>query len=117
MRLKRKRMSALICGVILGIMLMLSFFSVPISAETLQVIGNDTGLEIIPSDNKFFEKLNLNPGDYIEGTVTIKNNYDAAFELFLKTSRVEEEPPLGSADLFKHLQSGLSQQFNFTAVQ
>lgn len=104
MRLKIKRRQALFCSIIFSVMLMLSFFPVPISAETLQVIGNDTGLEIIPSDNKFFEELDLNPGDYIEGTVKIKNNYDAAFELFLKTDRVEEEPPLGSADLFKQLQ-------------
>ena len=104
MRLKIKRRLAFLGSAVLGIMLIMNFFSVPISAETLQVIGNNTGLEIIPSDNKFFEELNLNPGDYIEGTVTIKNNYDAAFELFLKTGRVEEEPPLGSADLFKQLQ-------------
>jgi len=100
--MKNKKVRVLFIAILC--MLITGFFTVPISAASIEVIGNDTGLEIIPSSNKFFEELNLSPGDEKEGTVVIKNKYDAPFELFLKTERTDTASALTNTDLYKHLQ-------------
>lgn len=75
-------------------------------AEDLELRGTDLGLEIIPSTSKLFDLQNINPGDSKDGKITIKNNYEAAFDLFMRAERnVENNPaPLaGEADLFDKL--------------
>jgi LPXTG-motif cell wall-anchored protein len=80
----------------------MSLFSLPIMAADLQVIGNETGLKVI-SEDTFINELNIYPGDTIEGKVTIKNTNHIPFELFLKASRIDPQPPLGETDLYKQL--------------
>lgn len=73
-------------------------------AGDLEIQGNDLGLEVIPDSSKFFDLTNLNPGDTKEAKLTIKNNYIATFELFMRAEKVDSNSQGEDADLFKHLQ-------------
>lgn len=58
--------------------------------DEMQVIGNDNGLEIIPSNEKLFDFDNLNPGDVKNGTITIRNNYESPFNIYMRQERIGE---------------------------
>ncbi|MDV3428109.1 MAG: LPXTG cell wall anchor domain-containing protein [Bacillota bacterium] len=75
----------------------------PVYADDLEIVGKDIGLEVIPKDKNLFQVMNLNPGDYLSSKLTIKNNYDDTFELFMKAERQNEEPSEGEPDLYKQL--------------
>lgn len=72
-------------------------------AVSLQIIGNDLGLEVIPSGTKLFDLTNLNPGDKDEEKVDIKNNHTLPFEVFMRAERTSPQPEMGEADLFEQL--------------
>lgn len=72
-------------------------------AVSLEVIGSDLGLEIVPSGTKLFDLTNLNPGDTSEEKIDIKNNYTSPFEVFMRTKRTSPQPQPGEADLFSQL--------------
>lgn len=79
------------------------FLITPVRANDFMVIGSNIGLEVTPHDQNLFNELNLNPGDYKESNITIKNTNNAPFELFLKAERLDQEPSSGNPDLFKQL--------------
>ncbi|MGO1820289.1 MAG: hypothetical protein ACTH0S_11470 [Senegalia sp. (in: firmicutes)] len=58
--------------------------------DQIQVIGNDEGLDVVPSDEKFFDFDNLNPGDVKNGTITIRNNYESPFNIYMRQERIGE---------------------------
>lgn len=74
-------------------------------AEDLELRGTNIGLEVIPTSTRLFDLQNLNPGDVEEGKVTIKNNYIAPFNLYMRAERDENSPlpPAGEVDLFEQM--------------
>lgn len=75
----------------------------PSYADNLEVIGNEIGLEVNPSNTKLFNLTNMNPGDTREAKMDIKNILDCKFELFLQTERISQIPLEDEADLFKQM--------------
>lgn len=102
MKQKSKMRRIFVSTIVFSMLLIMNFFSLPVMAAELQVIGSDTGLEVISAD-KFFNEFNIYPGDTVEGKVTIKNTNNTPFELFLTANRIDAEPPLGEVDLYKQL--------------
>lgn len=90
-------------SVILLIALIFTFAVKPVYASDLELIGKDIGLEVVPKDKNLFQVMNLNPGDFLTSKLTIKNNWDNTFELFMKAERQNEEPSMGEPDLYKQL--------------
>lgn len=72
-------------------------------AINLQIIGDQDGLEVIPSGTRLFDLGNLNPGDTKEEKIDIKNNYTSPFKVYMRTERRSPQPQIGEADLFKQL--------------
>ncbi|WP_193708249.1 LPXTG cell wall anchor domain-containing protein [Alkalibaculum sporogenes] len=103
--MKNMNIKAPIFFSILFLMMLISlvFTNGSVYASSLQVVGSDNGLEIIPHDSNLYSELNLGPGDYKEANLTVSNTYNTSFELMLQVSRLDEEPPVGSPDLFKQL--------------
>lgn len=75
----------------------------PVYADDLELVGKDAGLEVVPKDKNLFQVMNLSPGDCLSSKLTIKNNYENTFELFMKAERQNEEPSEGEPDLYKQL--------------
>lgn len=75
-----------------------------IYAADMELIGNGTGLEIIPESGKVFDITNLNPGDTAEANITMTNKYINVFELFMRAEQMNSSSPSGDgADLFEQL--------------
>lgn len=72
-------------------------------AINLQIVGDQEGLEVIPSGVGLFDLENLNPGDTKEEKIDIKNNYTSPFKVYMRTERKSPEPQIGEADLFNQL--------------
>lgn len=72
-------------------------------AEDLELRGTNLGLEIIPTTSKLFDLQNLNPGDSKEGKITIKNNYVAPFNLYMRAERMSPYLLPEEADLFEQM--------------
>ena len=56
-----------------------------------QLIGEAEGLISLPEDNLFLFQENMAPGDSIERTMIIQNEYEYAYDLFLRAERVSEK--------------------------
>ncbi|WP_236915150.1 LPXTG cell wall anchor domain-containing protein [Clostridium sp. Cult2] len=79
--------------------LIFSSFLSTIYAADLELIGKDTGLVVEPANERLFDLTNLNPGDTKTAKITIKNNYNNPFNLYMRAERMGEAPADG-ADLF-----------------
>ncbi|WP_026896142.1 hypothetical protein [Clostridiisalibacter paucivorans] len=76
-------------------------------AEDLEIIGEDLGLIIEPSGEKLFDLSNLNPGDRKSAKLTIKNNYEDPFNLYMTAEKVGE---IEKIDLFDQLELEITYQ-------
>lgn len=74
-------------------------------ASDLELIGTDLGLVIEPKSTKLFDLTNMIPGDSREAKLTIRNQYEEAFQLFMSTERVSELPEEGDVDLLEQLEA------------
>ena len=77
-------------------------------AVELQIIGDEKGIEVIHSDNTFFNELNLEPREFKSGKVTISNKNDAEFRVYLLVDWFEKEPALGEPDLYAQILATLT---------
>ena len=59
--------------------------------SNVQLVGDSEGLISIPEDEPFLIKMGMLPGDSVERTMTIQNNYEYAYDLFLRAERVSEK--------------------------
>ncbi|WP_130806325.1 hypothetical protein [Senegalia massiliensis] len=69
-------------------------------ADDIEIIGKDLGLVIESSREKFFDFQILNPGDIKKGSITLKNDYEYPFNLYMKAERIGE---IDSVDLLNQL--------------
>ena len=58
-------------------------YAQPEESATVTVTGTGSGLEVSPSPAALFDLNNMNPGDYVQKTLVIKNNYSRPFTLYL----------------------------------
>ncbi|MGB4326450.1 MAG: LPXTG cell wall anchor domain-containing protein [Bacillota bacterium] len=72
-------------------------YAQPEESATVTVTGTGSGLEVSPSDPYLFDLNNMNPGDYVQKTLVIKNNYSRPFSLYLNAQKVA--PVDGGEDL------------------
>lgn len=75
---------------------LLSIITIQVDATALappnvQLLGNADGLVHIPGEDLFLHYPNMLPGDSIQRTLEIKNNYEYPYELFLRAQRVSAE--------------------------
>lgn len=66
----------------------------------VQLLGKADGLVHIPGDDLFLHYPNMLPGDKIQRTLEIKNEYEYPYELFLKAKRIS---PKEEYDLLQKL--------------
>lgn len=59
--------------------------------SNVQLIGDSQGLISIPEDEPFLIKMGMVPGDSVERTMVIQNDYDYAYDLFLRAERVTQK--------------------------
>lgn len=87
--------------------------------------GNAEGLVTIPNEEEFLVKENMVPGDSAYGTITLENNYDYPYRVYLRAEDYENNTDLdlveklnlnlsiGERDIYKgdlHAQEGLSEE-------
>ncbi len=78
-------------------------------AQSIQVEGNNVGLDIIPAGGKFFDLNTMGPGDGLDplnpspyaSVITVQNNYTEGYEVFLTAKRNSDIPE--GADLYDKL--------------
>lgn len=75
----------------------------PAHEYNIQVLGDSSGISIVPSSSKIFDISGMLPGDKVNSIINISNNYEDAFELYLNTERLDT-PAADQADLYKKLQ-------------
>ena len=59
--------------------------------SNVQLVGDSQGLISIPEDEPFLIKMGMLPGDRVERTMIIQNDYEYAYDLFLRAERVSEK--------------------------
>ena len=59
--------------------------------SNVQLVGDSQGLISIPEDEPFLIKMGMLPGDRVERTMIIQNDYEYAYDLFLRAERVSEQ--------------------------
>lgn len=72
-------------------------------AETVEVIGNDTGFVVEPRNTSLFDLNNMRPGDEVVASIWISNRYNEPFRLYLRIDREDEQPRAGEPDLYNKL--------------
>lgn len=104
MRIDIKKVAAYIIMMFLVVTIFTSFLNTTAYASGLELTGNDKGLTILPKDACLFELDSMEPGQTVSSRLTIENNYEAPFELFMRAERASEEIQPGEADLYKQIQ-------------
>lgn len=56
--------------------------------SNIKLVGEAEGIVFIPGDEPFLNKMDMLPGDSVGRELIFENNYDKAYELFLKAERV-----------------------------
>ncbi|HRC53738.1 MAG TPA: LPXTG cell wall anchor domain-containing protein [Bacillota bacterium] len=69
--------------------------------DPVKLSGTDSGLLVSPSDPYLFDLNNMNPGDFVDRTLVIENNYSRPFTLYLTAQKVVPEE--GEKDLSEQL--------------
>ena len=69
--------------------------------DPVKLSGTDSGLVVSPSDPYLFDLNNMNPGDFVDRTLVIENNYSRPFTLYLTAHKVVPEE--GEKDLSEQL--------------
>ncbi len=72
-------------------------YAEPEDPDPVTLSGTGSGLVVSPSAPYLFELNNMNPGDSVERTLVIKNNYSRPFSLYLNAQKVV--PVDGGEDL------------------
>lgn len=63
-----------------------------LTPPNVQLLGNADGLvHISNTEDMFLYRYNMLPGDSVERTLEIKNQYEDSYELFLRAERVSEK--------------------------
>ena len=87
--------NAKVLSALAGCLLFTQVNTVSASMTTLpsnvQLVGGSEGLISIPEDEPFLIKMGMLPGDSVERTMTIQNDYEYAYDLFLRAERVSEK--------------------------
>ncbi|MCR3921326.1 MAG: hypothetical protein NUK65_02275 [Firmicutes bacterium] len=107
--MKRKTISSI--AIILGIMLIIS--SIAMMAEpgvvfALELVGDELGLRIEPSDTALFNVRNMNPGDTMQASMTIRNVANGPFTAFV--SMAKTDGTTGEGDLYHQLVMTIAHQ-------
>ena len=61
------------------------------SSPNVELLGNADGLIHLPEDEYFLLGENMAPGDSVERTLEIKNQYDKPYKLYLRAERITPE--------------------------
>jgi len=69
--------------------------------DPVKLSGTDSGLMVSPSEPYLFDLDNMNPGDFVDRTLVIENNYSRPFTLYLTAQKVVSEE--GEKDLSEQL--------------
>ncbi|WP_296971781.1 LPXTG cell wall anchor domain-containing protein [Tepidanaerobacter sp. EBM-38] len=88
--------------------LLVSFFTLfnmqdILADDNVELIGQSSGLVLVPEGGKLFDIGRLNPGDTIRKTLKISNSYSKPFTLYMRAERIGEEPKDDEPDLLKQL--------------
>lgn len=89
---------------ILGLMFSLVIskgYAQPEDLDPVKLSGTGSGLVVSPSDPYLFDLNNMNPGDFVDRTLVIENNYSRPFTLYLTAQKVVPEE--GEKDLSEQL--------------
>jgi len=89
---------------ILGLMFSLVIskgYAQPEDLDPVKLSGTGSGLVVSPSDPYLFDLNNMNPGDIVDRTLVIENNYSRPFTLYLTAQKVVPEE--GEKDLSEQL--------------
>lgn len=100
------------------IVLLVSFFAASVfmmcsaeevfAADDVELMGDSSGLVLVPEGGKLFDLGRMNPGDKITRTLKITNNYNRPFTLYMRAERIGDEPT--GPDLLKQLKLTISYQ-------
>lgn len=79
--------------VVLLLTVCFSIVAVPpaLAAENVKLVGDSSGLVLVPEGGKLFDLGRLNPGDKISCTLEICNNYSEPFALYMRAERIGEK--------------------------
>jgi len=76
-------------------------YAQPEDLDPVKLSGTGSGLVVSPSDPYLFDLNNMNPGDIVDRTLVIENNYSRPFTLYLTAQKVVAEE--GEKDLSEQL--------------
>jgi len=76
-------------------------YAQPEDLDPVKLSGTGSGLVVSPSDPYLFDLSNMNPGDFVDRTLVIENNYSRPFTLYLTAQKVVSEE--GKKDLSEKL--------------
>lgn len=91
-------------SIIVMIVLMMTSVSVLVKAQTpknVSLEGNANGIVFFPDNELFLSGTDMIPGDKVLGEISVKNNYEQAFKLYMKAERITDEE---ENDLLKALE-------------
>ncbi|MCF0148278.1 MAG: LPXTG cell wall anchor domain-containing protein [Clostridium sp.] len=83
-------MKKLLFNIIIIIVFLNSFtiksYGLDNNTKTVELIGAANGLVTIPDDS-FLSASNMVPGDFVDGKIILKNNYNVPYKIMLKSER------------------------------
>ena len=94
--------STILILIILLCIIMLDIGSASAQTEEVEIVGNASGLVLLPPSSKLFNIGNLHPGDKITKTLKISNKYSRPYTLYMRAERIGEEEE--ENDLLNELQ-------------
>jgi len=59
----------------------------------LQLVGDSSGLVLVPAGEKLFDLGNMAPGDTCTATINIKNSYSRWYDLWIRAEDLEDSDP------------------------
>lgn len=73
--------------------LALLLFALPAAAAGIEVVGAEEGLVLIPSGGDLFDLDALSPGDTLQGTIKLRNDYSRWYHLWIKAAELTADEP------------------------
>lgn len=76
-----------------ALLLLSAPYTIEAVTTDLELIGDDTGLVLLPADGRLFDLGNMNPGDTRTAKITIKNGYKDMFRLWMQAQDASSDAP------------------------